>query len=546
MMGSVFAVLINQQEVKQMKKIVALILCLAMVLSVVACGGSKQEPAAPASKPGVDAVAAGAQETTETIETTADTKFKENVIIGLEEDLTLLDPQQSNGTTNLMIRWMTHSTLVDLDLVNGGFLPDLAESWEQTSDTVWVFHLNPNATFQNGDPVKASDVVYTLNSARESSFTSDKVEWIKESRATDDHTVEVELTEPVQDILYYLAYATLSILDEAAVEADPEKGPNIGSGPYELTDWSYGDHTTLTRYENYWGELPKTKVFTFRIMPEASTRLIALQTGEIDVCMDPAAIELSYIIEDPNLTLLSKASEKTQYITLNVTKAPFDNELVRKAIAYAVNRDDIVAVAVEGRGTVTNTFFSEGFGCYSDVNIYSYDPAKAKELLAEAGYPDGLSITISVSGEEKKLQAQVLQEQLSAIGITASIEELDIATLKTKLKEADYEMSLYNWANDSSGPDNNVRPLLRSGSGSNRSHFADPYIDDLMDKALVELDEAKRLEMYHEIQEYVLDKAPIIPMYYNDLYLGVTKNMQNLILDPSFCHRFAYSYVVEG
>ena len=403
MMGSVFAVLINQQEVKQMKKIVALILCLAMVLSVVACGGSKQEPAAPASEPGVDAVAAGAQETTETIETTADTKFKENVIIGLEEDLTLLDPQQSNGTTNLMIRWMTHSTLVDLDLVNGGFLPDLAESWEQTSDTVWVFHLNPNATFQNGDPVKASDVVYTLNRARESSFTSDKVEWIKESRATDDHTVEVELTEPVQDILYYLAYATLSVLDEAAVEADPEKGPNIGSGPYELTDWSYGDHTTLTRYENYWGELPKTKVFTFRIMPEASTRLIALQTGEIDVCMDPAAIELSYIIDDPNLTLLSKASEKTQYITLNVTKAPFDNELVRKAIAYAVNRDDIVAVAVEGRGTVTNTFFSEGFGCYSDVNIYSYDPAKAKELLAEAGYPDGLSITISVSGEEKKL-----------------------------------------------------------------------------------------------------------------------------------------------
>ena len=533
-----------------MKKLLALALCLSMAVSLAACGSSASSASADTAAPaeeaeGDDAVAAAATESTEVIETNADTKYKEEVKIGLEEDLTLLDPQQSNGTTNLMIRWMTHSTLVDLDLENGGFLPDLATDWEQTSDTVWVFHLNPDATFQNGDPVTAEDVVWTYERARESSFTSDKVEWIKEARATDANTVEIELTEPVQDLLYYLAYATLSILDQKAVEADEEWGPNVGSGPYELTEWSYGDHTTLTRYEDYWGEMPLTKTFTFMIKPEASARLISLQEGEIDVCIDPAAIELSYITDDPNLTLLTKASEKTQYVTLNTTKAPFDNEKVRQAIACALNKDDILSVAVEGRGKVTQTFFSEGWGCYSDVDTYTYDPDRAKELLKEAGYEDGLTIEIKVSGEEKKLQAQVIQEQLAAVGITASIRELDISELKSDLSEANYEMSLYNWANDSSGPDNNVRPLLRSDSGSNRSHFADEYIDDLMDKALVEQDEDARLEMYHEIQSYVLEKAPIIPLYYNDLYVGVTKNLQNLTLDPSFCHRFAYCYVVE-
>lgn len=497
-----------------MKKLVSLILCLAMVLGIASAAF-------------------------------ADEKVKENVVIALEEDLTLLDPQQSNGTTNCMIRWMTHSTLVDLDLVNGGFLPDLATSWEQTSDVVWVFHLAENATFQNGDPVKASDVVYTINRARESSFTSDKVEWIADAVAVDDHTVEITLSQPVQDILFYLSYSTMSILSEAAIAADAEKGPNVGSGPYTLTEWEYGDHTTLVRNENYWGEMPKTAVFTFRIMPEASTRLIALQTGEVDVCTDPAPIELGHIESDPNLQLLTMASEKMQYVTMNVEKAPFDNELVRQAVALCLNKDDIVTVAVEGRGTVTNTFFSVGYGRDAEVDLWPQNIEAAKAKLAEAGYPNGLEVKISISGEEKKLQALVIQEQLAAIGITASIEELDIATLKTMFKESNYQMSMYNWANDSAGPDNNVRPILRSGSGSNRSHFADAYLDELMDKALIETDNETRLGMYKEIQHYVLEKAPIVPMYYNQLYVAANKNLCNLTLDPSFCHRYAYCYVVE-
>ena len=243
--------------------------------------------------------------------------------------------------------------------------------------------------------------------------------------------------------------------------------------------------------------MKNTKNLTLRIMPEASSRVISLQNGEIDICVDPPAIELSHIADTDGLSLLQVSSEKLHYLAFNMEKGVFaDNQLLRQAIATAINKDNIVTVATEGLGTPAITFFSPGYGYYDAYDPYPYNVEKAKELLAQAGYPDGLEFTLYYNGNLKELMSQVIQSNLKEIGITVHIEEMEIAALKSKLADADYEAVVYNWANDSAGPDNNVRPLFRTGSSSNRTHYSDSYIDELMDKALKETDNETRLKQY--------------------------------------------------
>jgi peptide/nickel transport system substrate-binding protein len=524
-------------KASRLKRFLALTACLAVLCScLTGCGGSSSSSSSSSSDTSSDTSSA-------TTESTG--SYKETITIGLPEDITNTDPQESNATMNLILQQCIHDRLISLNS-DGTFSCDLAESYDQVSDTVWQFNLRQGVKFHNGAEMTAEDVVYTFERAKTSSAANDKVEMISEVRAVDDYTVEIELTDQISDILYYIAYPTLGILCKEAVESDPENGPQIGAGPYVFDEWSTGDKITLHAFEDYYkGEKP-TKNLVMRIVPEASSRVIALQTGEIDICVDPSAVELSHISEDSSLDLLQVSSERLHYLAFNMSGELFgSNQLLRQAIAMAINKDDIISVATEGLGTPATTFFSPGYGYYDGYDPYSYNPEKAKELLAEAGYPDGLEFTIYYNGNLKELMSQVIQSNLKEIGITVNIEKLEISALKSKLASGDYDAAVYNWANDSAGPDNNVRPLFRTGSSSNRTHFSDSYIDDLMDEALKETDSDKRLEMYQEIQTYILDECPLVPCFYETISVGINKDLQNFSPDTSGLHRFYDCYIIE-
>ncbi|MBQ1770601.1 MAG: ABC transporter substrate-binding protein [Clostridia bacterium] len=532
---------------KELKKIAAIAMALAFVLSVLAgCSGktsTTSEPAAPAAAASGTVEMVGSSEAA-AAEVTEDTKFKKEIIIASDEAVNTMDPAGSTSVANLIIFWMSHSTLIDIDPLTGEITCDLCESYEQKSDVLYEFKLRQGVKFHNGEELTADDVKFTFERARESTYISDRTEWIKEITVVDPYTVQIELTAPAQDMLFHFSYSALSIVNRKAVEEDPDFGTKIGTGPYVITDFEFNNYTILDRFEDYFGEKPHTERFNIKVMPEAATRLVALQTGDVDICVDPAAIELDHILNDPNLQLISGNSETTQYLALNVTKDIFKDQKVRQAIAYGIDKESVLAVAVEGHGTVCKTFFSSGWGQATDLEGYTYDPDKAKALLAEAGVT-GLEFTLYACDEVKKLAAQVIQDNLKDIGITVHVEEIERSALKPLMVEGNFDAALYNWANDSAGPDNNVRPILRTGVGGNRSHFSDPYIDDLMDKAMVEGDPDQRLAMYHEIQEYVLDQAPIIPLYYEINYVAAKKGLANFKCDPSACHRYAYCYIVE-
>lgn len=531
------------------KKIAALVMALAFVLSILA--GCSAKSADDTSKPASETAAAASGEvdilgTSEAVavEVSDETKIKEEITIGYSQAVSTLDPAGSTSPANLIVFWMSHGTLIDVDPLTGNVTNDLCESYEQLSETLWQFNLRKGVKFHNGEEMTAEDVKFTFDRAAVSSYVSDYMAWIKETKIVDDYTVQFELTAPAQDILFYFSFSAMSIVNKKAVEEDPDFGTKIGCGPYVITDYEFGNYTELTRFEDYYGEKPLTKKFIFRVMPEAATRLVALQTGDIDICVDPAAIELSHVLEDENLQLISGQSETTQYLALNTSNDLFKDQKVRQAIAYAIDKESVLAVAVEGNGTVCKTFFSSGFGQATDLEGYNYDPEKAKALLAEAGV-SGLEFTLYACDENKKLSAQVIQDNLKDIGITCHVEEIEKTALKPLMVEGNFDAALYNWANDSAGPDNNVRPILRSGASGNRSHFSDQYIDDLMDAAMIEKDSDKRVQMYHDIQEYVLDQAPIIPLYYEVNYVAANKGLCNFKCDPSATHRYAYCYIVE-
>ena len=173
---------------------------------------------------------------------------------------------------------------------------------------------------------------------------------------------------------------------------------------------------------------------------------------------------------------------------------------------------------------------------------------KAVALLKDAGYSESnkLSFTMSVSGDVKLLQAQAIQQCFNATGLVdMQIESMELTALKALFKDANYDASLYNWANENAGPDMNVRPLLHTGSGSNRSHFGDAAIDELMDKALVEVDDTARLALYAKIQKDVIDQLPIMPLYYDTVYVAATAKLQGFTPNCSEVHRFTYAYVTE-
>ena len=508
-----------------MKKILALVLALVMVLGLVACGEK-----APASD---DGAAAGG--------------VKEELVIGTDENVTTLDPSGSNSRPNHVLYWMTHECLL-VNNMDGTFSPQVCESFEQVSPTEWKFNLRQGVKFHNGEELKASDVKFTLERAAESSFTSDKMSWNESIETPDDYTVILKLTEPVQDILNFLSDRTLSIVNEKAVTEDPENGPGVGCGPYKLREWVLNDHTTLDLFEDYYGEKPLSKVITLRIIPEAAARLISLSTGEIDICMFPARIDLDTIRNDEDLTLYETDGSTMHYVTFNTTRAPFNDANVRKAVAYAIDRAKVIEIAEEGLASPAYTFYSKGFGQYTGVEPYNTDLEKAKELLSAAGYSEDnkLKFTMQVSGDVKILQAQAIQMGLNATGmVDAQIESMELTALKDLFKKAEYDMSLYNWANGASCADSNVRPILSSGSGSNRSHYANPEMDALMDKALVEMDVAVREEMYKEIQTTIINDLPIMPLYYDKVFVGANKNVQNFTPDIMECHNFSRTYVTE-
>ena len=517
-----------------MKKTIALLLCMVMALGLFTACGEK-----PAEEP--------ADANAETpVDTSGVPAHKKDLVIGTAVDINNLNLQAQQDAANNVVLKLTHENLIRFTF-EGELVPCLAESWEYTDDTHLKFNLVHDAHFSDGTPLTAEDVKFTFDMAKDS-FVSSVLSNVVSTEVVDDYTVVLELEKYDNEIFASIASVPVAIQSKAAYESGIEEPWFIGSGRYKYDDWVEGEYCKVVKVDDYWGEDPGVAdEIVFRPYLEASSRVIALQTGEIDVCVDPPINELQYLEEDKNITVFERPGSRLFYFAFNVEKEPWNNQLLRQAVACAIDRDAVLQAAVYGKGTPQTTILNRGlWGFYDDMEGFDYDVERAKSLMKEAGYPDGgISTKLLIANSAPYTNiAQVIQANLKEIGIDVTIETVEDATLKTMCKNGEQELYLWRW-NEDSKVDFVYRDLFYTGSVSNYHHYSDPHADELIDIVNTEKDQDKRMEAGKELQTYLVDACPQVPLYIANLVIAYNKNLTGTQLFPGGNHDWSHAYIAK-
>ncbi|MCR4712339.1 MAG: ABC transporter substrate-binding protein [Clostridia bacterium] len=489
-----------------MKKILALLLCLAMVCGLAACGGSS----APSS--GGNDASAPAE--------------KEPFVMRVAFDFDNYDPAYVTSTPDMLIAQNVYSKLIKYDRTKGEFYGDLAESWDISEDgTVYTFHLRKDAKFQDGTPVKASDVVYSVTRVNEIGYqTVFAFCGLTNYEATDDNTVAFTLAAPYAAFLDCLT-GNFFIVSEAYIEGgkDPAVEP-MGSGAYKFESITSGYEVVLSANEDYYLGAPEVKEVHLRVLSDDSATTAAFETGDLSYGVVPFTTydslkdrEDLYVFEGyPTLSLP---------LVVNNNVGPLADARVRLALNYAVDREALIENSLEGFGEPAYYWLETHVTGMPDyAKIFEHDVEKAKSLMAEAGYADGFDLKVLIT-EENKEDAVVLQSQLKEIGINCDIQEGDAGALVGAIFAGDYEAAIVSlgvgsfidiWTS-----------FLETGGVYNLAGYSNPEVDALLQEARGTMDDAKAAELYTKVFDIYMEDAPYVGLYqYGELHGLNTKKFK--------------------
>lgn len=511
----------------KLTKSLAIVMAATMLLSSLsACGSANSKQSATAGNS-----AAGAANTSEA------KLGKTDIVLAQKSDIKSTDPHVSNDTTTHVVLEHLYNSLLTI-APDGTIQGDLAKEWTQVSPTEWKFVLNEGVKFHDGTELKASDVKFSLEREKASARLAQKVEVVQEVKVDGDYTFSLILSKPYAPLLVNLAHPGSSILSEKAVTSAGDKYAEnpIGTGPMKFKEWVPNDHITLVRNDDYFEGAGRTTSMTIRVIPEGPSRTISLETGEVDIVPVMEKVDVPRVKEDKNLTAFVFPSTTVEYFAMNTQKAPFDNVKVRQAMNYAINKQDIITVSSEGLADPVDTLISSQVRSYNDqVTHYDFNPDKAKALLAEAGYPNGFSTTIFVSGDVRNRTAQLIQANLATIGVTADIELYEWGAFLDAINAGQHATFISGWSNSSLDPDESFNPLFHTknaGATGNRSFYSNPEVDALLEAAETEADDAKRMQLYSDIQVKVVDDAPWVPLFCAQTCMGARAGLDGLNPHP--------------
>lgn len=447
----------------------------------------------------------------ETPEGTGEVKYKEEVVIGVVGNPPTFDPNSSTSKKMLRTSVNIFETLVSFDVDTKEVIPKLAKSWENPSDTEFIFHLRDDVKFHDGKPLTVKDVIYTLERCIETPAAASFVEDIDKLEAVDDYTLKVTLKKASAVFLSNLTFGTLAILPEGGgdtVETDP-----IGTGPYYLAEYSVDNYMLLERFPDYWGEQNPTQRIRMQIMPDHNARNMALEAGDIDVSLMIYSVDYSSLKAREDIVCHKEPSVQVEYLALNVSKAPFDDVHVRRAIGYAVNTDAIVNGIYEGDVAPAKSMISDQvMGYDKNVKSYEYNVEKAKEELAQSKYPDGFSFKCYTT-QSRARYTEALQYDLSVIGIDMEVEF--VQNVQSTIMGGYEGGHITGITYDTFDMDSAYRYLHSDshGGGGNLTWYASDEMDELLERSRTEMDSAKRAQILSEVQELLYQDAPVIPLF---------------------------------
>lgn len=456
------------------------------------------------------------------------------------------DIQATNDSATTRVARQIFEPLIkqneDLELV-----PNLALSWEAVDDTTYEFKLKEGVTFHNGEPFTAADVEWTIRRAMESASIGHIVGALDgdKLKVVDDYTIQIGTTVPFGPLLTHLAHPATAMLNEKAVtEAGEDVGTTpVGTGPYKLDTWNAGSDLTLSRYEDYHGDAGKSDKIVFRLIAENSVRLIELETGGVDIAYAIAPADISKVEENDDLVMVRDLDLSTSYVGFNMlSDTPLKEKLVRQAINYAIDVESLLDAVYLGVGKpAVAPLNAQAFGANLDLPQYTYDVAKAKELLAEAGYADGFAVNLYVGDNNpQRLQiAQVLKEELKGLNIDVNVKQLEWGAYLDATANGEHDIYILGWTTVTTDGDYGLYPLFHSGqfgAAGNRSYYANDKVDKLLEDARTSSDQALREQYYKEAQVYINDEAPWLFLQDGENLTGISKNVKGFRHHPTATH----------
>ena len=467
--------------------------------------------------------------------------------IGLGAEATTLDPHYYNLNPNMEVDDHIFDYLLSFD-AQGRLVPGLATSWTAVDDTTWRFTLRRGVTFHDGSPFTSADVAFTFARARKPTDSPDSYSRhfirITQVETPDDFTVVVKTDSPFPNLLRELAQIAIITrkVGEGVTVQDFNSGKAaIGTGPFKLVEWVPGDRLVLARNESYWGDRPAWDRVIFKPIPSSPARMAALLAGDVDLINYVPSTDIAKLKPDPKFKLWQVVGNRVMYVVPDVNRdnSPFVTDLegkplgknplkdvrVRRAISKAINRDALVKEIMEGVAVPADQFLPEGFfGHTPNLKPEPYDLQGAKQLLAEAGYPNGFGLTIHGPNDRYLNDAKIAQavaQMLSRAGIKTSVDTIPKAIFFGRAAKLEFSFMFIGSAPATNEASDDMTYLLATydkekGMGAgNRGRFSNAQYDQLLAEALRTIDDQKREALLRRATEIAIgDELGLIPLYY--------------------------------
>lgn len=487
----------------------------------------------------------------------------QTLVVGRPSDAITLDPALPTDNESAEVIFQVYDTLVEWEAGTSTVAPGLATSWEtDASGTVWTFHLARGVRFHDGTPCDADAVVFSLERQRDPSHAYRPVEplqyWpslyrnIQQVEKVDDLTVRITIEQPYSPFLANMAMFPVSIVSPQAVKTyGAEFGDHpVGSGPWMFDSWAKGERLVLRKNPDYWrrDRVPRMNRLVFEVIGDPRQRLIALESGAIDLAVSILPEELQFVDLHPGLIRHEVAANNVSFLAMNMDHPALADRAVRQAIAHAINKEPIVQLAFQGLAiTADSPLPPTQWGHHEPATAYAYDPTAAGKLLADArarGVFDPATVLTLYAPSTPRLYlpnpdrvARAIQSNLAEVGIPVELKLLPFAELLQITRNGVHDLCLLGWVGDNGDPDNYLQQLDRDntqiGSAVNVAFYRDAHVHDLLVRAQQTGDRAAREQLYIEAQDQIALDVPWVPLAHSQVALAARDDVGDLIVNPT-------------
>ena len=469
----------------------------------------------------------------ETQKSRADTN---ELVVGIAQDLDdSLDPHKTVKAGTREVMFNVFEGLMK-PTPNGDLTPAIAESYEVSEDRMtYTFHLREGVQFHNGKTVTAEDVVYSIQRCAAATETGivqvEAFSVIQDIKTPDDKTVAITISEPSNE---FISYMTTAILP---ADYDKQDTAPVGTGPFKFVSRTAQDSVVLEKFDGYWGTPAQLDKVTLKIIENADSLMMSLQSGAIDLCAHLTSTQVAQLEKDFNVA--EGTMNLVQAMYLNNAEKPFDDVRVRQALCYAVDKQEIIDLAFDGYGSPIGSSMYPAFGKYFDdslTNYYTKDVEKAKALLAEAGYPGGFDMTITVPSNYKPHMdtAEVLVQQLAQIGVNAAIEPIEWESWVSDVYVGRQFQSTVVGVDASNMTARALLERFTSDYGKNFINYNNAEYDALFRQTLTAYDDAEQTALYKQMLANLTENAA--NAYIQDLadLVAVRKGVEGVTFYPIY------------